>query len=198
MNVFTAYIAWICISQFASHKYLTPDLYVLICSTITTFINSYLPPTLEMESTHINSESDGSWDPDDACLVDLQFEGDDSVPDDCFGCLDELKIADSVHSGDTQELLRNLPRKASVSASASVPQSISFPLQHQHNLRSSHVNKKASSHANPSHLPAPPKHPTATTPLNASASLSGFLLFPLVATMMYSLFVCVGVLIDLY
>jgi hypothetical protein len=130
----------------------------------------YLPPTLEMESTHINSESDGSWDPDDMCLVDLQFEGDDSVPDDCFGCLDELKIADSVHSGDTQELLRNLPRKASVSASASVPQSISFPLQHQHNLRSSHVNKKASSHANPSHLPAPPKHPTATTPLNVDIS----------------------------
>jgi hypothetical protein len=91
MNVFTAYIAWICISQFASHKYLTPDLYVLICSTITTFINSYLPPTLEMESTHINSESDGSWDPDDMCLVDLQFEGDDSVPDDCFGCLDEKR-----------------------------------------------------------------------------------------------------------
>jgi hypothetical protein len=134
-----------------------------------------------MESTHINSESDGSWDPDDTCLVDLHFEGDDSVPDDCFGCLDELKIADSVHSGDTQELLRNLPRKAS--ASASVPQSINFPAHHQHNLRSSHVHTNLHSHTNPSHVPAlpttthppvqqptePTKHPPAT-PSNVDMS----------------------------
>jgi hypothetical protein len=78
-----------------------------------------------MESTYTKSESDSSWDLDDRCLEDLVDDGDNPLPDNCVGCLDELKSINPLHSGDTEELLRNSPKNLATT----VPQSISLLIE---------------------------------------------------------------------
>jgi hypothetical protein len=126
-----------------------------------------------MESTENRSDSDSSWDLDDRCLDDLKHDEDDALPNNC-GCLDELKSINSICSGDTEDLLRNLPKKLSASA-----QSIQLPAHVQHNMDILHENSThtppssstknptvpqlrdidlshaTSSHASPSHLSTP-------------------------------------------
>ena len=122
-----------------------------------------------MEPANINSESDSSWDLDDMCLDELINDEDDSLPNDCIGCLDELRSINSICSGDTDELLRNLPQKKA----ASIPESICLPAQLQHpapplhtsptsklpSFQQSNTSHSSASHAIPSHASLPPALP---------------------------------------
>jgi hypothetical protein len=104
-----------------------------------------------MEPTDTKSESDSSWDLDDRCLDDLINDEDDPLPKDCVGYLDELKSINSVHSGDTEELLGNLPKNLS----ASVPKSMHLLPHLQKTLDLLYANTTYPSYNNKSRPPAP-------------------------------------------